>query len=87
MRNFEDDDFPDLEGFFDENSPEIPGAGDVVEIMHLELAEASLNHEIMKTVISALQKDFFWKFRSPASKLRMIEVGFRRIDKLISNRD
>ena len=84
MRNdFGGDENWDLDEYFNGNME--PEGSELVEMMHIELATAALNHEILKTVISSLEKDFFWKFRSPDAKLRMIEAVYKKMDRLIQH--
>ena len=79
-----DEDFRDLDRYFDEDGPEDE---ELMEMMHIELATNTLNHEILKTVISSMEKDFFWRFRSHSARLRMIEAAYKKVGRLIQNSD
>ena len=81
------------EGFFqedeDENQPPqeveaiIAMQGDLLGTMELDLAEQSLNQQLLETAVKLARQDLFWYFRHPSTKMRRIERIYRRLTGLV----
>jgi hypothetical protein len=75
-RFFNDEEFPD--DFF----PGTEGDEDFQLSAHeqfmktLELDERDLNSKILFETIKGLEKSWFWRFKSPAKKLKMIKQAY-----------
>lgn len=56
---------------------------DVLGAMELDLAEVSLNHQLLDRAIKVAKQNVFWWFKSPAKKMKCIEKIYRRLDRLV----
>lgn len=96
--NNDDDDQDDVEGFLtgDEGYPDYDDDDSAEEAFYenysLRLAEitligAELNRKVMADVVKMLENSFLWKFRSHATRLKMIEESYKVFLKQISEED
>jgi hypothetical protein len=83
--NFDDDDEDedlqedeDGEGYIDVD------ADDLVDAMKMDLVEIHLNQRLLDKAIEIAQKDWFWFFRSPARKSRIIKKIYNDLNKLMN---
>jgi hypothetical protein len=70
---FPEDFFPGTEGEGDE---EFDFGADEQFMRTLELDERDLNSKILFKTIKGLEKSWFWRFKSPAKKLKMIKQAY-----------
>ena len=50
---------------------------DLLDVMHMDLAQSELNNAILSKAIEISQKSIFWYFRSSEYKRKEIEANYR----------
>jgi hypothetical protein len=50
-----------------------------LEMVQLELVQADLNIRVMNMAVDIVQKGWFWRFRSPQTKLKVIQTAYRTL--------
>lgn len=82
MKRFDDDDdddlFPDTEdGNVDDGDyAELVEQNGALELMQLNLAQLDINQRLLFKTIKMLSRSWFWRFRRPATKLKMIRETY-----------
>jgi len=84
--NFEDDDDDDEDGELHEDDEGYidVDADDLVDAMKMDLVEIHLNQRLLDKAIEIAQKDWFWFFRSPGRKARIIKKIYKDLSKLMN---
>ena len=52
-------------------------SNDLVEMMHMDLAQTELNQHLLGKAIDLAQQSFFWRFKSTPSKLKEIKKNLQ----------
>lgn len=55
---------------------------DIMDVMHIELAEQELNERLLYQAKNIASSDFFWVFRDIRHKMRTIERVYKRLKKI-----
>lgn len=91
MRNFFNGDGDNKFDFDSENEEgqeairdvEISIETDLLGAMELDLAEMSLNQQLLDKAMKIAKQDILWWLRKPATKMRRIERIYRRLNLLV----
>lgn len=75
---FEDDQF----GSEFDDEIEFIDRQDLIEMMHLELAQDEFNKEILSRAIEIASKNISWYFRGPEYKMNQIELIYNNLLKI-----
>lgn len=67
----EDDEDDEVTSFIDQQG--------MVDIMHMDLAQTELNHQMVAQAIDLAKQSWFWTCRSSASKMTEIEKIYKRL--------
>jgi hypothetical protein len=73
---FEDDTFDESE-MDDEEAIAYVNSDDLVEMMHMEIAQSELNHHLLSKAIEIAKHSFFWRFRSITAKMKEIKKIYK----------
>jgi hypothetical protein len=88
--NNEDDDeqFKFEDDTFDENEDEEEGdiayvsSDNLVDMMHMDLAQTELNQHLLAKAIEIAKHSFFWRFRSTAAKMKEIKKIYKDLTEM-----
>lgn len=72
--------FPDFGG---EEEAEYMGRDDIINMLHIDLAEYDLNQKVLTAAIRLCEKTLFWRFRSIKTKLRMLDFIYKNLLELL----
>jgi len=57
---------------------------DLLEVMHMDLAQTELANDVMSKAIGVAEKSIFWRFRSADYKMKQIELIYIRLMQITS---
>jgi len=87
--NFEDSDDPqddnlfhDLDELNDSEYEQLIEHAEYVDLKNLNLAEYELNQKVLYKAIKLCEKNFFWSFKNPKSKIKLVVETYHILRKL-----
>jgi hypothetical protein len=90
--NNNDDD--DDDGYGDDNDDDdsddeisIIDEQDIIEAMSLDLEKIKLNHSLLNKSIKIAKHSWFWRFKSPITKLKDIEFIYNKLMEITEDGD
>lgn len=87
-RYYDNNSEDDAEPFFgeseEENNDEIEEAifvdsNNIVEMLHIELAQTELNQQLMAQAVEIAKQSWFWCFKSAQTRMNEIEMIYKRL--------
>jgi uncharacterized protein with gpF-like domain len=78
----DDDDDGDNDEILEGDVVGIINQQDILDVMHMNLAQAELNQHLLSKAIEIAQNNWFWSFKSTKSKMREIEAVYKRLLKI-----
>ena len=76
---FEDDEFGEVEFEDGDEAVAFIDQRDLLEVMHIDLAQSELNHILLSKAIDIAEKHIFWRFRSSTYKMDQIELIYKKL--------
>tara|TARA_Y100000034_G_C6853587_1_gene387545 strand:- start:390 stop:716 length:327 start_codon:yes stop_codon:yes gene_type:complete len=82
---FEDDEFGTEFDEMEEEAVAYIDKQDLLEVMHMDLAQSELHNNLMSKAISIAEKSIFWRFRSSTYKIDQIELIYDKLLNIMSD--
>lgn len=77
---FEDDIFDEIED--EEGEIAYVNSDNLVDMMHMDLAQTELNQHLLTKAIDIAKHSFFWRFRSTSAKMKEIKKIYKDLAKM-----
>jgi len=85
---FEDDTFDENEDDEDdEEAIAYVNSDNLVDMMHMDLAQTELNQHLLSKAIEIAKQNFFWRFRSTTSKMQEIKKIYQDLSEMTENEE
>lgn len=86
MERYYQNDDDDQESFFDSGDDHdvenFVGQDGIIDVMHVELAQTELNHQLLDRAMALAKQSWLWYFRSAESRLKEVERIYVRLSGL-----
>lgn len=85
---FDDDEFgTEFEEMEEEETIAYIDKRDLLEVMHMDLAQSELHNTLMSKAIDIAEKSWFWRCRSAMYKTNQIELIYNRLIQIMLGPD